>query len=257
ADGAHGQSACPKTENKKAASAFNDAASLFKSRKYEDALKAVGKALDADPEFADAYFLQGAIAQKRKDFKLMEESYEKGIELCPEGNPNAYYQLGVSYFDRRESAKAEKMLEAFLAFDRIDEGNAIKAESMVARAKLMAHPVPFDPQPVRQLSTADPEYLPSISSDNELAFFTRRFEMKEKNMLVPQSVEKFMVATLQPDGTYDRGKPMDAPFNRSTSNNEGGAAITIDNKHLFFTVNNKGNFDICAADKTDGFWGDI
>ena len=89
---------------------------------------------------------------------------------------------------------------------------------------------------------------PYISPDNELAFFTRRFELTEKGMLTSQNVEKFMIARLQQDGNYDKGKPMDDPFNRGTSNNEGGAAITIDNKHLFFTVNTKGNFDICTSD---------
>ena len=47
---------------------------------------------------------------------------------------------------------------------------------------------------------------------------------------------------------------MPLPFNQASSNNEGGATITIDNKHLFFTVNTKGNFDICTSDRENGRW---
>lgn len=254
---AQATSLCPLSENKKALAAYDEAKSLYKSRKYEEVLKQAEKAIDADPEFADAYFLQGMAGMKRKDFPLMEESFLKAIELCPEIDAEAYFQLGWLYYDTKKWESCERYLTRFLEFDKINEGNAMKAEQMLVRAGLYAHPVPFDPKPVKDISTADPEYLPYISPDKELAFFTRRFELKEKNMLVPQSVEKFMMARLQPGGNYDHGKPMDAPFNRSSTNNEGGATITIDNKHLFFTVNTKGNFDICTSDLVDGQWSEI
>ncbi len=251
------KSRCPASQDKKALSQFEDATSLFKSRKYQDALEKVAKSIDADPEFADAYYLQGTLALKRKDFPLMEESYKKAIELCPETDPEAYYQLGWYCYDLKRWTDAETWLKAFLEMDQIQEDHAKKAELMLLRSKLYAHPVPFDPKPVRSICTADPEYLPYISPDNQFVFFTRRFELKERNMLVPQSVEKFMMARLKEDGTYENGKPMDDPFNRGTSNNEGSAAITIDNRHLYFTVNEKGNFDIYTSDYSDGYWSDI
>lgn len=250
-------SSCPKSQNKKALKQFEDATVDFKARKYDDALKSVANAIDNDPEYADAYLLQGFLALKKRDDKKMEESFSKAIELCPEIDPEAYFQLGWFYYDMKKWKDAEKMLKSFLNFDRVNEEHAGKAEKMLAKAGLYANPVPFQPVPVKDLSTADPEYLPYISPDNEMAFFTRRFEMKERNMLTAQSVEKFMISRLQSDGTYDRGKPMEDPFNKSYNNNEGGASITIDNRHLFFTVNSKGNFDICTSDFVDGKWSEI
>lgn len=255
---ANGQtSVCPKSQNKKALKLFDEASGAYKSRKYDDALKAIAAAIDNDPEFADAYLLQGYLAMKKRDDKKMEESFSKAIELCPETDPEAYFQLGWFYYDMKKWKDAEKMFKAFLNFDKINEDHAAKAEKMLSKAKLIANPVPFQPVPVKDISTADPEYLPYISPDNEMAFFTRRFEMKDRNMLTAQSVEKFMIARLQANGTFDRGKPMDDPFNKSYSNNEGGASITIDNKHLYFTVNTKGNFDICTSDFVDGKWSEI
>lgn len=248
---------CDRSQDKKAMKYYEDAASLYKSRKYEDARDAVGKAIDADPEFALAYYLQGSIALKKKDYKILEQSYLKVLELCPELDPDVYYQLGWYSYEFRKWTDAVKHLEKFLEYDKINEDNALKAESMLIKANLYANPVPFEPKAVQKISTRDPEYLPYISPDNELAFFTRRFEMQDKNMLTPQSVEKFMIAHLQPDGTYDSGKPMQDPFNQGTSNNEGGASITIDNKYLYFTVNDKGNFDLCYSVFSYGYWGEI
>jgi outer membrane protein OmpA-like peptidoglycan-associated protein len=251
------ESSCEKSQNKKAMKYYEDAASLYKSRKYEDAKSMVGKAIDEDPEYAMAYYLQGNIAIKRKEDKIFEESFLKVIELCPELDPEVYYQLGWYAFDFKRWKDTEKYLTKYLSYDRIHEEHGAKAESYLIKARLYMNPVPFDPKPVNNLSTRDPEYLPYISPDNELAFFTRRFEMKDKNMLTPQSVEKFMISRLQSDGSYDHGVPMDMPFNLSSSTNEGGASITIDNKHLFFTVNEKGNFDICYSDFKDGKWTEI
>ncbi len=250
------QSDCPTSQNKKAVKIFKEASDLFKARKYSEAFPLVDKAIDEDPEFADAYLLQGNIAFKKHDDKVMEESYKKVIELCPDLDHEIYFQLGWFYFDMKKYSDSEKQLKKFLEFDKINEAHAEKAEAMLAKAKLISHPVPFNPKPVTGLSTPDPEYLPYISPDNETAFFTRRFEQKDRNMLVPASVEKFMIAT-QKNGAFDKGTPMPLPFNQSNSNNEGGATITVDNNHLYFTVNKNGNFDICGSDFYDNRWSDI
>lgn len=251
------QNTCPKSTNKKAVKYFQEASDAYKSRKYTDATGIVAKAIDEDPEFADAYLMQGNIALKKKDDKELELNYLKVIELCPDLDVEIYFQLGWLYYDTKRWKESEKQLKKYLDFDKIDESHASKAEGMLVRSNLYAHPVPFKPVPLKNISTRDPEYLPYIAPDNEMAFFTRRFEMRDKNMLTPQSVEKFMIARLQPDGNYDQGRLMDDPFNKTTSNNEGGASITIDNKHLFFTVNIKGNFDICSSDFIEGHWGEI
>ena len=180
---------CSTSEDKKAVKYFDEAKAAFKSRKYEDAKNAVGKAIDADPEYGDAYLLQAEIALKKKDENLMLDSYKKVIEICPDADPESYFQLGWFYYDTKKWKESETYLKKFLAFDRINEDHGSKAELMLLRAGLYAHPVQFNPVPVKDISSPDPEYLPYISPDNELAFFTRRYEMKDKNMLTPTSAE--------------------------------------------------------------------
>ncbi len=250
------QGDCPKSQNKKAIKYFEEASDLFKQRKYREAFPIIGKSIDEDPEFADAYLLQGNIALHKHDDKTMEQSFIKVTEFCPDLDAELYFQLGWFYFDLKKFKEAEASLRKFLEFDKINENHAQQAERMLIKTKLITHPVPFDPKPLEGISTSDPEYLPYISPDNELAFFTRRFEQQDKNMLVPASVEKFMFA-MRANGTFDKGAPMPLPFNQHNSNNEGGATITVDNKHLYFTVNKNGNFDICGSDFEDGSWGQI
>src|SRR5204863_3524722 len=79
-----GQSDCPKSQNKKAIKFFQEASDLFRLRKYSEALPVISKAIDEDPEFAEAYLLQGTLALKKHEDKTMEQSFVKVMELCPE-----------------------------------------------------------------------------------------------------------------------------------------------------------------------------
>jgi outer membrane protein OmpA-like peptidoglycan-associated protein/tetratricopeptide (TPR) repeat protein len=251
------QDACPQTQNKKAAGYMKEAQSLFQAKRdYEKARSLVQRAIDEDPEYADAYLLSGFLAQKKRDYKTMGEMLRKAIELCEAADPEAYYQLGWLAYDMKKYKEAEKYLGRFLEFDKINEEHGIKAEGLLVKAKLYANPVPFDPRPVPGISTADPEYLAIISPDNEYVFFTRRFDQSQKGLITSTSVEKFMQAK-RTNGVFDKGIPMDYPFNQKAIGNEGGATITIDNKHLFFTVNRDNNFDIYYSDWNATYWDDI
>jgi len=215
------------------------------------------KALEEDSTLADAYRLMGDMAFTKKEFKQMRDDYTKGIEICPDLGAVPYYRLGNYAYELRKYDEAEKYFKTFLEFGGAPEAMEKDAEIKIFRAGLYRHPVPFNPVPIDGICTMDPEYLPCISPDNDYCFFTRRFDLQSKNSLTPVSVEKFMVSE-KINGSYTKGEPMPFPFNKSNTNNEGSASISIDNKHLFFTANINGNFDICYADKNvENKWGEI
>ncbi|CAN5515532.1 OmpA family protein [soil metagenome] len=251
------QQGCPPSQNKKAAVYVKDAQSLLiAKRDFEKARGLAQKAIDEDPEFADAYLVSGLLAQKKKDYKTMSEMLKKAIELCENTDPEAYYQLGWLEYDMKKYKESEKHLNRFLEFDKINEEHGTKANDLLVKAKLYANPVPFEPKPVPGISTVDPEYLAIISPDDDYVFFTRRYDQAQKGLITSTSVEKFMQAKRK-GGVFDKGAPMDYPFNQKSIGNEGGATITIDNKHLFFTVNKDGNFDIYYSDWNATYWDDI
>src|SRR5436190_21239040 len=89
------QNPCPLSQHKKALGYFKDAQALYQQRKDLEKAKALlEKAIDEDPEFADAYLLTGYIAMKKRDYKTVQPMFEKAIELCEAIDPDAHFQLG-------------------------------------------------------------------------------------------------------------------------------------------------------------------
>lgn len=248
---------CPHTADKKAEKLFEQAKDIWKTKRdYEKVRELIDKAIDIDPEYQDAYYFLGTCAQKKHDDKNLEIAFSKVAELCPDYDPEVFFQLGWLYYDTKKYKDAEKNLKKFLEFGKAKEDKEAMADTMLWRSKIYLHPVPYDPHPVEGLSTVDWEYLPYFSPDNELAFFTRKFELQEKGSLFPINVEKFMVSK-QVNGVFEKGEPMPPPFNSRNTGNEGAAAISIDNLHLYFTLNEKGNFDIYTSDFVNGKWTEI
>lgn len=245
---------CPSTSSKKAEKLIEQAKDARRDKKPYAQIKSLcEKAIGEDSTYADAWKLWGDAAwQSRKDDE-MAKAYIRLLELCPDVSSDIHYRVAEHLYQTKAYERAITYFRSFLDFPKVREENARDAEQKIVRAGFMMHPVPFDPKPLPGVCGPDPEYLAIISPDQDLCFFTRRFEEQKKGALTPVSVEKFMISRKLENG-FERGEPMPWPFNKAGSNNEGGATITIDNRHLFFTVNKNGNFDIYTSDESGGSW---
>ncbi len=248
---------CPGTDNKKAESYFEKARDARKDHKpFKVVRELIFKAFEEDSAYAQAWLYLGDMAYSAHDDKTMAMAYEHLIPLCPDGSPEAYYRLGNYQYEEQDFDKAIANLQSFLDFNKVQEDNARDAAQKIARAQIMKHPVPFNPVKLDHVSGGDPEYLAVISPDQDICFFTRRFEEQKRGQLTPSTVEKFMISHKQEDGTFDTGEPMPLPFNKAASNNEGAATISIDNRRLYFTVNKADNFEIYTSEENNGEWSD-
>ena len=125
---------------------------------------------------------------------------------------------------------------------------------------LFKNKVPFDPKPVAGICTEKDEYLPIISSDDEMMLFTRKQPYVNKDMVyeTDKEMELFSYAMRsKTTGEFNKGQRMPYPFNKDGA--EGGATMSIDNKHVFFTRGkDEGgavlNFDIYTSDNINGEW---
>jgi outer membrane protein OmpA-like peptidoglycan-associated protein len=269
---------CGSSENKDAVKNYEKGIDRKKNDKKER-MAYLSKALELDPEYPAANF---AIAQEIiVTQKLNEASYkpaapffEKVVELCPKFHSDPYYYLGFIAYEGEKYEDAAKYLNQFVKFKDDDEKKFSKdydffldnAKGMLKYVKfqeeVMKHPVPFDPHLVRNIDTDKDEYLPIISPDNELCLFTRRQTQNSKNQVWTSDklVEIFSFAERK-NGEFDKGQPMPSPpFNKN--NNEGGATLSIDNKHLFYTIcKDEGglqlNCDIYYSDFVDGQWTEV
>ncbi len=251
---AQNKALCPPSANKKAVKYYENALDDKKSRApFAKIKESILKALEEDSTYGDAYKLLGDVAYTSRKDDEMAQAYIKFIELCPDASSDVYYRLGNYYYSIKDFKNAIETLQAFLDFNKVKEENGKDASQKIAKAKIMMNPVPFNPFPLTNVSSGDPEYLAVISPDQDLCFFTRRYEESKKGTLFNSNVEKFMIST-KVNGAFTKGEPMPPPFNKSVNGNEGGATISIDNKHLFFTVNKAGNFDIYTSDDINGKW---
>jgi outer membrane protein OmpA-like peptidoglycan-associated protein/Tol biopolymer transport system component len=247
---------CPPSSDKKALHEFNDALNARKKpNNYKEVKALLQNTINLDSSFADAWKLLADEAWENKDFNTALIGYKNALSICPDIASSAYYRLGNLYFNAKKYNDAIISLTSFLDFGKAKEEEEINASQLIERSKLLMNPVPFNPKPLEGVSTTDPEYLACISPDGDYCFFTRRFEMQNKGALTPISVEKFMVSE-KTDGHFTKGTPMPPPFNKKQTNNEGSPSISIDNKYLFFTQNNDGNFDIYVSEAEGSGWSD-
>jgi outer membrane protein OmpA-like peptidoglycan-associated protein len=269
------EASCQTIDNKKAVKLYEQG--LDKKNKKEERLAFLKEAINLEPDYVDANF---AFAEERiktliyedAAFKPTQPYFKKVIEICPNYHSDPYYYLGFIAYEESDWKEAVKNLKAFLnfksdndkKFNKNYEGFLTEAKLMLRYAKfydeIVNHPVPFDPIPVAGICTDKDEYLPIISADDEQMLFTRKQPYANKNLVyeTDKELELFSYSKRNPStGMFDKGKRMPYPFNKNGS--EGGATMSIDNKHLYFTIcKDEGgptvNCDIYYSDYIDGEW---
>jgi outer membrane protein OmpA-like peptidoglycan-associated protein len=206
--------------------------------------------------------LKSEILWRKADFFNAESEGLKVIANCPDNFPEVYYFLGEIAFNRKDYVSADLYLRQSIDLGIADPYysdamNIYKKATVLS--KIIANPVPFNPKIVRGISTVFDEYLPIISPDQELSFFTRRSDKSSLHSITSTSVEEF-VSSRKISGKFDFGLALPSPFNLES--NEGGASITIDNSVLYYTKcirNKKGynNCDIYYVNKEDNTWSEV
>jgi outer membrane protein OmpA-like peptidoglycan-associated protein/tetratricopeptide (TPR) repeat protein len=260
---------CIRSYDKKIEKSYDEGIDYFKKGNYTEAVRIMKGLVNKEPDFTDAWYVLGLAYFKRtnSNFREAEKNFLKVVELCPSYNVYTYYYLAEICYGSEKYDSAMRYCEVFLR-----DVDKIKSDKDYSRAvdllkyskfylQMTRNPVPFEPKVVEGISTPENEYLPIITADNQMAFFTREMKIAgEKNTLIQgeKYKEKFMFSQLQPDGKFDQGEEMPDPFN--LNDNEGGATLTVDNKTLFYTVckytlnHTYYNCDIYYSEWIDGEW---
>ena len=84
------------TKSQEAQNFFNKASDYFVKNDFENAKKNYLKAIDADPNYIEAYDNVAVIFRKLKDYDKAIEYYKKSIELYPDG-AMAHQNLALVY----------------------------------------------------------------------------------------------------------------------------------------------------------------
>ncbi len=264
------QELCPPATDKKALKLYEQAEADFKKKNFATAFSLCKKVLEEEADAPGAYFMMGLINFKRSvpNYQAAAKNFLKVLEICPDYHPYTWFYLGDIAYSDEQYKEAMDYMEAFLKdVDKVQTDQDYERAAQILKyskfyIEMTGKPVPFQPMPVRDLCTTYDEYLPILSPDNEIAFFTRNIKMPpNKNDLIPREkfVERFMFASRE-NGIFGRGDEMPYPFNQY--DNEGGASVTVNNRFLVYTrckTESGGyyNCDICYSEKRKGDWDEI
>lgn len=244
------QDQCAPTENKKAQKLLEQSTN---SKKYKpsERYKFIQEAVEEDAECVECYFNLGELAFKRAQrgegsYSTAINYFDELIARCEFFHSDAYYYLGVSYYAGQDFENALKYFTVFIEFPdepekmakdfdkKYDDVQEILPE-IEFYAEFLNNPVPFNPKIVQGVSGQWDEYLPMLSPDNLILFYTRKLEKKAKGDLYGREVEEFTQSVRNhPGATFDSGTPLPAPFN--VGDNYGGVTLSIDNREMIITV---------------------
>ena len=250
-----------------------------KKYKKPERLEFLMKAIEMEPDFAEAHLAMGLELAARaklenKPFSQTLPFFYKAIANCPAIHSEPYYYIGYEYYEKHRNDSAMKYLQKFLDFKSEDEKKFSKDwDAEIYQAKMMLKSakkesqikknVQFDPSVVRGVSTDRDEYLAYISPDDKSCYYVRKLPVKSMNQVCASDKERevFMISTRDKTGVFDTGQAMDAPFNTS-DDNQGGCSISIDNKNLYFAMmrqegGNQPNCDLYVCDNSGGLWSEM
>ena len=255
----YAQNECEQSVSSSAKKHYKKAEDAARNWQYGKAYSFLEKALEEQSDYAKALFLYGQLKMEKEEFEHAQELLIKGLSVCPMYSNEMYWLIASMAFEGGDYDRAAQYYESYLRFFGLSEEKKTLAQERWDEARFLkqmyAKPVPYDPQPVLGISTNDDEYLPILSADNDIAFYTRRRVKQEVGMLRAETVEEFIISSKK-GGDFNFGDLMPHPFN--LHENEGGASLTIDNNELFLTicesVNGYNNCDIYYTARIDSFW---
>ncbi len=266
------QDDCQQTESKQAKKSFEKAMDKISKGEFVEGSNLLREAVTEDPDYVEAWWILAEINMKysnrMRKTAIAQEAYTEVIRICPSYRYfYSYFYLGQIYFAAEKWKEAYDNYTAFLnsGSESIKEAHETEAStySEIAKfyAEIYSNKVMFDPKVLADVSSANDEYLPIITPDNNYVYFTRRSSERQLSGYAREEnrVERFSVAKFE-NGKYSIGKPLGYPFNEQS--NEGGATLTIDNKELFYTrckTNSTRylNCDICYTQFSNGSWSEI
>ena len=240
---------------KKAVKAFEAAEEAFMKRDYEKAQQQVLKAVLEDPNYAEAWLLEGEIGLETQNYDLAIMGYEKALATDSMAFPPAAITLARLY-DKQGSYKREKaLLQWYQARAGGYAANDVVVTEMLELATFrddaLSHPVAFTPESLgNKVNINADEYVNMLSFDGNQLLFTRK-------MAVGNGYQKEFLYISQWDGKQ-WSEPQQLAFAEFPDDVDPGAAfISADGKKLYLTGcgwSRDSSCDLYVSEWNDGAW---
>ena len=259
---------CPVPEDvsSKTMSLFEKATDKRKKKTNEERIEILREVVDRQYDFGAAYeALAGLLfKQAKKDREFSGEciaATASWVELCGD-QPDANYILGALAFVSGDASSALIEFEAFISKTDKDAENETLSKGTARKRRDVLEMIPearfevqyyenrnaYKPEPLTYTSQTEDEYLPALSPDGSILFFTRARNERFRGDVITRRVEDFVWSKRESaEEEFDRGELLTYPFNHG--GNFGGVSLSIDNRLLVVaasnpTPNNPQNIDL-------------
>lgn len=241
--------------NPKAAKAYNDAIAQLQDGFIKDAIPLLGKAIEYEPKFIDAWLSLAGVYGELKDYAKAVENYEhaRDIDTAYFKFYNLPYSIDLAGLGRFEDA--QKAIDIFLSIPNLNDKSAKSARYRRAcysfaidyKQKHPSSDYVFEPVNLGDsVNSKRSEYYPSFTIDDSIFVFTRHEEGIR---------ETFMMSRRNNDG-FGLAVPINGQLNAEPS--KGAINISQDGEWLVFAGNfsnqGYGNFDLYISYNTPQGW---
>ncbi|QJD98169.1 OmpA family protein [Mucilaginibacter robiniae] len=248
---AKGQNKLYSTSNSSAITYYQKANGSLDRRNLPEAITYLQSAIAADDNFTEAHAQLGDLFKLQQQYKQAIEQFRKVIQLNPEFSRAVYLKLGESEVSLADYSQAQQHLEKYLTYPNSTPENQHYARKLISDCVFsidaLKHPVPFKPVNLGpEINTANDEYLPVSTADENTLIFTRKVNNNE-DFFKSQKQDKHWT-----NATY-----LSKQIN-TIEYNEGAQSISQDGQYLFFTGCNRpdglGRCDIYVTQKKGDDW---
>ena len=240
---------------KKAVKAYESAEKAFQKRDYQKAHRELLKAVLADPNYAEAWLLEGEIGMEMEDYDLAMLGYENALSTDSLLFPPAAITLARLY-DKRGNYKREiALLRWYLSKDFGYTANDVTAKELLAKASFRdwaaSHPVAFEPENLGStINSSNDEYVNMLSFDGTQLLFTRKMPLDNDYQ------KEFLFVSHLIDNQWSEPQPL--AFSDFPQDVDPGAAfISADGKKLDLPGcgwSRDSSCDIYVSEWKDGRW---
>ena len=240
---------------KKAVKAYEAAEEAFLKRDYQKAHQQALKAVVEDPNYAEAWLLEGEIGMETKNYDLAALGFENALSSDSLLFPPAAITLARIY-DKRGIYKREIPLLRWYQSKHF--GNVVNDATVAEMLDLatfrdyaITHPVAFAPESLgAMVNTKDEEYVNMLSFDGSQLLFTRKMSLNN-------SIQKESLFVSQWDGEQ-WSEPQQLAFSVFPEDVDPAAAfISADGKKLYLTGcgwRRDSSCDLYVSEMVDGQW---
>ena len=240
---------------KKAVKAYEAAEEAFQKRDYQKAHRELLKAVLEDPNYAEAWLLEGEVGIETEDYDLAVLGYENALSSDSLLFPPAAITLARLYDTQGNYKREIVLLRWYLSKGFNNAFIEATANELLEKATFrdwaVYHPVAFEPENLGAIiNSFNDEYVNMLSFDGSQLLFTRKMPLDNDYQ------KEFLFVSRLIDSQWSEPQPL--VFSNFPQDVDPGAAfISADGKKLYLTGcgwSRDSSCDIYVSEWKDNRW---